>query len=414
MIAVALLLVCSAYGFRLDQIRKIPLQPVLLTEKEGVSGTCDGSHIPQGATPLGGSCGAADPIGNVCTLACVSGWSLSSGSLTHTCTSSGYSPAVSNTVCVVGSGAVPSSTQTTPTAPAYTGVRRPIRNLQFVNKCPYTVWPGSQVGAGVTPPLNGGWEMAAGSTQNIQVADTLTSGRFWGRTGCSWTSSTTFQCNTGDCNRQGNNGFQCNGGAPDSASWVELTLGGPNGVDWYDLSLVDGYNLPVAIEAENYATPCDVSRTCPGFSMSTCPPELVRDGSCLSICHALVYHVDVLGDYRNFPLLAAIVNNNQRHLVCCDCACSSSCPNGCDDSTCLFGCSPYATPTSLHPMLGGRCDISAWPTDNGQRWDQPFRNACIQAYTWQFDEGERKTKYPTLPNPLANCYTADYKITFCP
>jgi len=379
---------------------------------------------------VSGSYGAADPIGNVCTLACVNGWSLSSGSFIHTCTSSGYSPAISNTVCTLGSApagppagppaapagppAAPAGPPAAPAAgPAYTGVRRPTRNINFVNQCAFTVWPGAQVGGGGSPPENGGWEMAAGSTMTIQVADTLSGGRFWGRTGCSWVGST-FTCNTGDCNRSGNNGFQCAGGGADSASWVELTLGGPNGVDWYDLSLVDGYNLAVSIVPENYATPCDVSRSCPGFNMSSCPPELVRGGSCLSICHALVYHVDVLGDYGNFPRLAAIVANGQRNLVCCDCGCSSTCPDGCDDATCLFGCSPYATPTPAHPMLGGRCDISTWPTDNGQRWDQTFRDACIQAYTWQFDEGERASKFPNLPNPLANCYTADYTVTFCP
>lgn len=66
-------------------------------------------------------------------------------------------------------------------------------------------------------------------------------GRFWGRTGCNAKSR---HCLTGDCG----NRFQCggNGGAP-PVTLAEITLKGAGGLDYYDISLVDGYNLPVSV-----------------------------------------------------------------------------------------------------------------------------------------------------------------------
>ena len=62
-------------------------------------------------------------------------------------------------------------------------------------------------------------------------------GRFWGRTGCDPNSN---HCETGDCG----NKLECNGagGAP-PATLVEITLKGDQGLDFYDVSLVDGFNI---------------------------------------------------------------------------------------------------------------------------------------------------------------------------
>ncbi|RWW22881.1 hypothetical protein GW17_00012893, partial [Ensete ventricosum] len=92
-------------------------------------------------------------------------------------------------------------------------------------------------------------------------------------------------CATGDC---GSGQVECNGaGAAPPATLVEFTLGGGTrgGEDYYDVSLVDGYNLPMAVEASREgcaATGCveDLNRLC--------PPEL-RTGegaACRSACDA--------------------------------------------------------------------------------------------------------------------------------
>ncbi|KAJ8946576.1 hypothetical protein NQ318_008306 [Aromia moschata] len=61
-------------------------------------------------------------------------------------------------------------------------------------------------------------------------------GRFWSRTFC---DSNTKHCVTGDCG----NKLQCNGaGGNPPATLVEITLKGDRGLDFYDISLVDGFN----------------------------------------------------------------------------------------------------------------------------------------------------------------------------
>lgn len=74
------------------------------------------------------------------------------------------------------------------------------------------------------------------------------SGRIWGRTQCSMGPYGKFSCGTGDC---GSGNVACNGaGAIPPASLVEFTLAAPNigsGQDFYDVSLVDGFNLPIGV-----------------------------------------------------------------------------------------------------------------------------------------------------------------------
>lgn len=58
------------------------------------------------------------------------------------------------------------------------------------------------------------------------------------------------RCETGDCGR----GLACNGaGGVTPVTLAEFTLDGNGGQDFYDISLVDGYNLPMEISLQgNY------------------------------------------------------------------------------------------------------------------------------------------------------------------
>ncbi|GKV40869.1 hypothetical protein SLEP1_g48467 [Rubroshorea leprosula] len=69
--------------------------------------------------------------------------------------------------------------------------------------------------------------------------------RFWGRTQCSKDSSGKFTCASGDC---GSGQVACNGsgGAP-PVTLAEFTIAKPGGKDFFDVSLVDGYNVPLSI-----------------------------------------------------------------------------------------------------------------------------------------------------------------------
>ncbi|KAK7830774.1 thaumatin-like protein 1 [Quercus suber] len=70
------------------------------------------------------------------------------------------------------------------------------------------------------------------------------SGRVWARSHCHIVKGK-FICGTADC---ASGQVSCNGaGAIPPASLVEFTLSGYKGQDFYDVSLVDGFNLPVSI-----------------------------------------------------------------------------------------------------------------------------------------------------------------------
>lgn len=68
------------------------------------------------------------------------------------------------------------------------------------------------------------------------------SGRIWARTGCTFDEFGVGKCQTGDCGGK----LECNGnGATPPTSLFEITLGKGNDKDFYDISMVDGYNLPL-------------------------------------------------------------------------------------------------------------------------------------------------------------------------
>ncbi|KAL4364225.1 hypothetical protein GQ457_04G001410 [Hibiscus cannabinus] len=94
-------------------------------------------------------------------------------------------------------------------------------SFTFVNRCDYTVWPGILANAG-SPGLDStGFELPKDSSRS-------------------------FQAPTGDC---GSGQVECNGlGAAPPATLAEFTLG-TGGQDFYDVSLVDGYNMPMIVEA---------------------------------------------------------------------------------------------------------------------------------------------------------------------
>lgn len=154
----------------------------------------------------------------------------------------------------------------------------------FVNRCDFTVWPGVLSSAGSPPLGTTGFELPVGGSIAVQ-APTSWSGRFWGRTSCVSDPAGRVVCATGDC---GSGQVECNGaGAAPPATLAEFTLGGSSGQDFYDVSLVDGYNLPLVVEATGGTGGC-ASTGCPVDLNLRCPAEL-RAGAgeaCRSACEA--------------------------------------------------------------------------------------------------------------------------------
>ncbi|KAG8689448.1 hypothetical protein FRC11_002533, partial [Ceratobasidium sp. 423] len=144
------------------------------------------------------------------------------------------------------------------------------RTFTIYNKCSYTVWPAIftdlNVGTSV-PAVETGWEALAGSSRTFTVPNDWKAGRIWGRTGCDFSSKTGADaCLTGGCN----GGLECDsktgtGVAP--VSIAEWTLGTSSNSDYYDVSLVDGFNLPIQI-TNNVGCPVvdcpiDLNPNCP-------------------------------------------------------------------------------------------------------------------------------------------------------
>uniref|UniRef100_A0A7N0UR14 Thaumatin-like protein n=1 Tax=Kalanchoe fedtschenkoi TaxID=63787 RepID=A0A7N0UR14_KALFE len=93
------------------------------------------------------------------------------------------------------------------------------------------------------------------------------SGRIWARTGCKFDAFGVGMCETEDCGGR----LQCDGfGAAPPTSLFEITLGQGDGKDFYDVSMVDAYNLlmlaaPRGVHGECNATGCasDLNQGCP-------------------------------------------------------------------------------------------------------------------------------------------------------
>ncbi|KAL9278162.1 putative Thaumatin family [Arabidopsis thaliana] len=161
--------------------------------------------------------------------------------------------------------------------------------LIIVNNCQESIWPGILGGGGQITPRNGGFHMGSGEETIIDVPDKW-SGRIWGRQGCTFNQNGKGSCQTGDCNG-GSINCQGTGGVP-PATVVEMTLGSSSSpLHFYDVSLVDGFNLPVSMKPIGGGVGCGVAAC--EVNLNICCPsalEVKRDGKvvgCKSACLAM-------------------------------------------------------------------------------------------------------------------------------
>ncbi|KAE9552436.1 hypothetical protein FO519_004344 [Halicephalobus sp. NKZ332] len=156
------------------------------------------------------------------------------------------------------------------------------RNIRITNNCRFKVWPGWQGTSGT--PNGGGATLNPGQYVDVGVPDNWTGGRVWARTGCDGN----FNCETGGCG----NSEHCNGRWGEvGVTLAEFGLGQWNGLDFYDVSLVDGFNVQVQIKAYNGEGDCRTIGGCHADIISQCPNELRRNRNghtveCLSACTA--------------------------------------------------------------------------------------------------------------------------------
>jgi hypothetical protein len=122
----------------------------------------------------------------------------------------------------------------------------PTRTITLVNHTSVTIWPAAWPGS-----LSGktGWTLAPGASLELTVSNTWNS-RLWGRTGCSFGAGGHGRCVTGDCGGR----YQCRGWGQIPATLAEYNLDAYAHLDFYDVSMVDGSNLPMYITIDHGGT----------------------------------------------------------------------------------------------------------------------------------------------------------------
>lgn len=222
------------------------------------------------------------------------------------------------------------------------------RNFTIENKCDYTVWPAASNGPGGISLSTTGFMLRKGEARVINAPFSWT-GRFWGRTFCSTNSTGSFSCATGDC---GTGKVDC-GGAGVSllpATLAEFALDN-SGKDYYDVSVIDGYNLPILVVPQGdktcSSTGCvvDMNVTCPFELRVTANTSMI---ACMNACQKLK-----LPEY------------------CCT--------------------GNYSTPDKCKPSL----------------YSQNFKSVCPRAYSYTYDDASSSTF-------LCASNKSNYAITFCP
>ncbi|KAE9456948.1 hypothetical protein C3L33_11156, partial [Rhododendron williamsianum] len=225
------------------------------------------------------------------------------------------------------------------------------RTFNLLNNCDHPVWPviGS-TGSSQLP--TSGFVLQTGQSKIINAPSNW-SGRFWGRTGCAQHQSTgEFSCITGDC---GTGKLECAGfDTLPPSTLVEFALDGFGGVDFYDVSLVNGYNLPILVVPQG------------GSGTSDC-----KTAGCIVDLNA------------QCPWELSVTESEGNGIV----ACKSPCVRFGNPEYCCSGA--YNSPETCKPTL----------------YAELFKKACPLSYSYVFDQN--KTTFTCAAG-------ADYLITFCP
>jgi hypothetical protein len=236
------------------------------------------------------------------------------------------------------------------------------RQLTVKNNCDYTVWPALFTDLNISqsiPDHPTGWEAKPHTSVSFTVPSDWKAGRLWGRTECDFSSNPgSGSCATGGCN----GGLLCDttSGVPIApATTAEFTFQGNGLQDFFDVSLVDGFNIPVEITNTKR---CPVA-TCPVDLNANCPSQLqVKDAS--------------------------------GNIVGCKSACAANLDGHPENSpNCCTG--SHSTPAACPPT--------------GVAFYDYFKSRCPKTYVYSYDESGSSPQWVCDSGS-----GADYTVTFCP
>ncbi|CAL9173205.1 unnamed protein product [Musa hybrid cultivar] len=114
------------------------------------------------------------------------------------------------------------------------------RVFTVINYCKTTIWPGITL----ENSFNGGGFPLKPGESVVFTAPVGWVGRIWRRTGCDFDRNGNGSCQTGTCGSV----LKCSASGQTPTTLVEFTLAP---LDFYDVSLVDGFNLPLTVTPVN-------------------------------------------------------------------------------------------------------------------------------------------------------------------
>ncbi|XP_017786770.1 PREDICTED: pathogenesis-related protein 5-like [Nicrophorus vespilloides] len=217
--------------------------------------------------------------------------------------------------------------------------------FQIRNNLPGPIWVGILGNNGKPPLANGGFVLNRNQQKSVH-SDDRWAGRFWART---WCDPKSKHCQTGDCG----NRLECRGagGAP-PVTLAEITLRGHGGQDFYDISLVDGFNVVAKIQ------------------------PLGGKGNCRTVgCN---YDLN-----KNCPASLRL-RGSSGHTI----ACYSACSKFNTDQYCCRG--RYGKPQTCKP--------SGWKSNSATY----FKSHCKDAYSYAYDDA----------TSTFTCISSAYRVTF--
>ncbi|KAF8263503.1 thaumatin [Lactarius quietus] len=162
------------------------------------------------------------------------------------------------------------------------------RTLSVYNNCSYTIWPALHTDSDTAPNYPTGWAAPPSTSVEITLPDDW-SGHVWGRRDCDFTTNPgPDSCLDGGCP----GGLLCTGPGQSPVTVAEFKLSSDdNAFDYYDISLINGFNIPMIIDNDNRGE-CGFPR-CSVDLGADCPTPLKEafdptgfPGGCKSACAA--------------------------------------------------------------------------------------------------------------------------------
>ncbi|XP_017972629.1 PREDICTED: thaumatin-like protein [Theobroma cacao] len=136
--------------------------------------------------------------------------------------------------------------------------------INIRSNCPFTVWAAAVPGGGMQLDSGGVWDITANPG--------TTGTRVWARTNCQFDGAGRGSCQTGDCGGL----LECQAyGAPPN-TLAEYALNQFNNLDFFDISLVDGFNVPMDFSPTSGG--CTRGITCKADIIGQCPDPLKAPG----------------------------------------------------------------------------------------------------------------------------------------